>query len=165
MNITTSGLIMISTLILSGIILQPVQAKGLKVFLTIDTNQRNQDASIETYQHGNQIDTRTGFINTGITELTLQYPEALVETGDFRICVRLYDGVEGCGIGYNSPEKKPEYVSVNIQRQQVLIDESNSGQSQSQSQSQSNENNNADSNSNTNTVIVCPPNEKCVIQR
>ena len=89
----------------------------MKVFLTVDTNQRSQDVRIETFQHGNRIDTCNGFINTGITEITLQYPEGLIETGDFRIYVTvLSDNLYAYGNGYNSEEKKPEYVSINLFR-------------------------------------------------
>ena len=170
MNVTSVGLviIMIVALITSSIISQQQQlvyAKGLKVFLTIDTNQRSQDVRIETYQHGDQIDTRTGFINTGITELTLQYTEGLVETGDFRICVTaLSDNLYACGNGYNSKEKKPEYVSVNLFRNLVYADEdtsSNSASSSSSSSSDSESNSASTSsssieNTNENIIVICP---------
>jgi hypothetical protein len=145
---------------------QLVYAKGLKVFLTIDTNQRSQDVRIETYQHGNQINTRTGFTNTGITELTLQYAEGLIETGDFRICVTaLSDNLYACGNGYNSEEKKPEYVSVNLFRSLVYADEdanSNSASSSSSSSNSDSESNSASTssasieNTNENIIVICP---------
>ena len=53
---------------------------------------------------------------------------ASIHTGEFKIYVELEDG---CGNGYNSKEKKPEYVSVNTNREQVLIDEPNLGNSES----------------------------------
>ena len=152
-NVASVRLVIIAivALITSSIILQQKQlvyAKGLKVFLTIDTNQRSQDVRIETYQHGDQIDTRTGFINTGITELTLQYTEGLVETGDFRICVTaLSDNLYACGNGYNSKEKKPEYVSVNLFRNLVYADKDISSNSASSSSSNINSNSDSESNS------------------
>lgn len=168
-NVTSVGLviIIIVALITSSVVLQQQQlvyAKGLKVFLTINTNQRSQDVRIETYQHGNQIDTRTGFINTGITELTLQYTEGLIETGDFRICVTaLSDNLYACRNGYNSEEKKPEYVSVNLFRSLVYADEdTNSNSASSSSSSSDSESNSASTSSasienrNENIIVICP---------
>jgi hypothetical protein len=108
--------------------------KGLKVYLTIDSNQRSQDAFVTTYQYGDIVSSGPNiFVNQGTSEETLTYQSGQVDEGEFRICVRLNDGVEGCGNGYNSPEKKPEYVNININRQQVLLG-NNNAQSQSQSQ-------------------------------
>jgi hypothetical protein len=56
------------------------------------------------------------WINQGVTQITLQYDDGLIHTGEFRICVEIYDGIESSGgNGYNSEEKKPEYISVNVQ--------------------------------------------------
>jgi len=54
-------------------------------------------------------------MNNRITEFTLQYPDELIDVGHFRICVIAQsDDLQSCGNGYNSEEKKPENVRVNL---------------------------------------------------
>jgi hypothetical protein len=46
--------------------------------------------------------------------ITLQYPGGLIDTGEFRICVRSNNYDESaCGTGYNSEPKQPEHVFIN----------------------------------------------------
>jgi hypothetical protein len=131
--------------------------KRLKVFLAVDTNHVGQEASIGTYQYGRTADLRYNYVNNGITEITLNYQKGQIESGEFQICVRLNDGSQGCGNGYNAEAKKPEHVRVNIYSdgspQPVPND-----QSQSQSQSSNNENNNALSQSQGTTIYICKEN-------
>jgi hypothetical protein len=63
-------------------------SKGLKFYLTIDTNL-NDDVMINTYQHGDRVFTHDAVIYSGSNEVTLQYPSGLIDTGEFRICVKL----------------------------------------------------------------------------
>jgi hypothetical protein len=91
MKTITVGLIIISALVMSSIVLTPstalqVSSKGLKLYLTADTNL-NDDIRINTYQHGDRVYTHDGFVNSGRNEITLQYPGRLIDTGEFRICV------------------------------------------------------------------------------
>jgi hypothetical protein len=62
-------------------------SKGLKIYLTIDTNL-NDDVLINTYQHGDKVLTHDAIIHSGLNEVTLQYPSGLIDTGEFRICIR-----------------------------------------------------------------------------
>lgn len=142
-------------------------SKGLKVFLTIENSQPSQNGRVAIFQDGSLMTSNEYFINSGRSELTLQYPSGWIDTGSFEICIRLSDGAEGCGDGYNSPEKKPEYVTVYIGQLDTsgLIDIPNQGNDQSQSQSQgsSNENNNALSQSQETKIYIC--NDKgCTVQ-
>ena len=144
-------------------------SKGLKVFLTIENSQPSQNGRVAIFQDGNLMTSNEYFINSGRSELTLQYPSGWIDTGSFEICIRLSDGAEGCGDGYNSPEKKPEYVTVYIGQLDTsgLIDIPNQGNDQSQSQSQGssnvNENSNALSQSQETKIYIC--NDKgCTVQ-
>ena len=136
--------------------LQPAHAKGLKVFLSVDTNLASQGVEIDTFQFGDWIHTHTGNINNGFTQLTLQYPEDLVRNGDFEICVYgVLADFESCSLGFNGKESKPEYVTVelygsNMPSQQLQPQQG--GQSQSQSQSSEN------------TIIICQQ-ERCEVQQ
>ena len=92
MKIFTVGLIIISALVMSSIVLTPSTAlqassKGLKLYLTVDTNL-NDDVRINTYQYGDRVFTHDAVIHSGLNEVTLQYPSGLIDTGEFRICVR-----------------------------------------------------------------------------
>jgi hypothetical protein len=98
------GMIIIST-VLMATTTNDVFAKGLKVYLTVDSNQRSQDATIRTYQYDQVVDTRLDWIEQGITQLTLNYQEDQIDNGEFEICVKLLDGPEGCSNGYDSEEK------------------------------------------------------------
>jgi hypothetical protein len=92
MKIFTVGLIIIFALAMASMILTPLTAlqasgKGLKLYLTIDTNL-NDDVRISTYQYGDRVFTHNAIIHSGSNEITLQYPNGLIDTGEFRICVR-----------------------------------------------------------------------------
>ena len=87
MKIYVVGIIVVSTLVLSGIALTPTTAlqtssKGLKLYLTIDTNL-NDDVRINTYQHGDRFFTHNSVIHSGSNEVTLQYPSDLIDTSEF----------------------------------------------------------------------------------
>jgi hypothetical protein len=96
-----------TTLVLSSIALTPTttlqaSSKGLKLYLTIDTNL-NDDVRINTYQHGDRVFTHDSVIHSGSNEVTLQYPSGLIDTAEFRICVRSNNYDEStCDTGYNS---------------------------------------------------------------
>jgi len=137
-------------------------SKGLKVYLDVESNQRPQEACITTYQFGRiAADCTYYFINQGHTSTTLTYESGQIQNGEFKVCVRLNDGLENCGNGYNGEAKKPENVSVNLQRSFTPVD--NTVDPQSQSQSSSNENNNALSQSQTTQVIICTDGD-CKVQ-
>jgi hypothetical protein len=120
MKIFAVGMIIIST-VLMATITNDVFAKGLKVYLTVDSNQRPKEGTVLTYQYDRVVDTRLDWIEQGITQLTLNYQEDQIDNGEFQICVELWDGLQGCGNGYDGKEKKPENVYVNIHRMQVLL--------------------------------------------
>jgi hypothetical protein len=56
------------------------------------------------------------------------------------LCVAVSANIENCAFGYNSEEKKLEYLTVNLYGSNIP-----QPQEQSQSQSSNNENNNANS--------------------
>src|ERR687897_1505254 len=167
MKLFTVGLIIVSALVISIIALTPLTAlqassKGLKLYLTIDTNL-NDDVRINTYQHGDRVFTHNAVIHSGSNEVTLQYPSGLIDTGEFRICVRALDYDESaCNTGYNSEAKQPEHVFINLflegNRNLPNVDVDDS-QAQSQSQSQNNKQ------TTTTTIINCPPDSRCVIEQ
>ena len=75
MKIFTTGLIIISTLVMTSTALTPstvVQAssKGLKLYLVIDTNL-NDEVIISTYQYGNRVFTHDAFIHTNVFYLDI----------------------------------------------------------------------------------------------
>ena len=104
-----------STLVMSSIALPPSTAlqassKGLKHYLTVDTNL-NDDVRINAYQHGDSFFTHDAVIHSGSSEVTLQYPSGLIDTGEFRICVRSNNYDESaCDTGYNSEAKRPAFI-------------------------------------------------------
>ena len=109
-----------------------------------------------------------GLIHSGSNEVTLQYPGDLIDTGEFRICIRSnnYDEL-ACGTGYNSEAKQPEHVFINLfveeNRNSPDVDVDNQAQSQSQDNEQSqSQNNNQEQ---TTTIINCPPDSRCVIEQ
>ena len=173
MKLFTTEITIISALIISSMFLTPstvlqASSKGLKLYLTVDTN-RNDDVIINTYQHGNMVFTHYAVIHSGSNEVTLQYPSGLIDTGEFRVCIRSnnYDK-SACGTGYNSEAKQPEHVFINLFLEgnrnlpNVDVDDSqaqsqNQGNEQSQSQSQNNKQ--------TTTIINCPPDSRCVIEQ
>src|SRR5918995_5154365 len=163
MKIFTIGMIIISTLITANMILTPsttlqASGKGLKLYLTVDTNL-NDDVITSTYQYGDRVFTHDAVIHSGSNQITLQYPSGLIDTGEFRICVRsnIYDE-SACDIGYNSEAKQPEHVFISLfageNRNSPNVDV---GDSQAQSQSQNNEQ--------TTTIINCPPDSTCRIEQ
>src|ERR671911_2584876 len=154
MKLFTVGLIIVSALVISIIALTPstvlqASSKGLKLYLTVDTNL-NDDIRINTYQYGDRVYTHNAVIHSGSNEVTLQYPSGLIDTSEFRICVRAMDYDESaCDTGYNSEAKQPEHVFINLfveeNRNPPSVDVNNQAESQSQgneqsqSQSQNNE--------------------------
>jgi hypothetical protein len=140
-------------MVMSNIVLTPptaVQAssKGLKLYLTIDTNL-NDDIRINTYQYGDRVFSHDAVIHSGSNEVTLQYPSGLIDMGGFRICVKFNNYDESaCNTGYNSEAKQPEHVFINLfveeNRNTPNVDVDSQAQSpnqdnkQSQSQSQNN---------------------------
>jgi hypothetical protein len=174
MRLFTLGLIIVSALIISNLALTPSTAikassKGLKIYLTIDTNL-NDDVRVNMYHHGDRVFTNEAVIRSGSNEVTLQYPSGLIDTGEFRICVRTNNYDESvCNTGYNSEAKQPEHVFINLfvkeNRNSPITDVDGQVQSQSedneQSQSQSQHNNQEQ----TTTIINCPPDSRCVIEQ
>lgn len=143
-------------------------SKGLKLYLTVDTDL-NDDVIIDTYQHGDRIFTHDAVIHSGSNEVTLQYPSDLIDTGEFRICVRSNNYDESaCDTGYNSGAKQPEHVFINLfveeNRNSPNVDVDDS---QAQSQSQDNEQSQSQNNNQeqTTTIINCPPDSRCVIEQ
>src|ERR671919_641112 len=119
MKILTVELIIISLMVMSSMVLTPLTAlqassKGLKLYLTVDTNL-NDDVIINTFQYGDRVFTHDAVIHSGSNKVTLQYPSGLIDTGEFRICVMSNNYDESaCGTGYNSEAKQPEHLFVNL---------------------------------------------------
>ena len=162
-----SVLLIVAAIAISLVVTPNVFAtgKGLKVYLTIDSNQPAQNGGVGTYQYGESVTkVSTHFINQGTTEITLNYHKGTVENGNFEICVAVV-GAQGCGTGYDGPEKEPVYVHVNIEGQQ----QANAPTAQAQSQASNNENNNNNENTNalsqsqSTTIYVCKENG-CIAQ-
>ncbi len=130
--------------------------KGLKVYLTVNSNQGGQDSTIRTYQYGDVQDSRLQYINEGSYQYELKYQKQQIDRGEFMICVELINEMQGCANGYNGVEKSPVYVALSIQGEQPE-QQSDNGQSQAQSSSNSNENNNnnALSQSQETTIWIC----------
>ena len=89
MRLFTVGLIIVSALVISIIALTPLTAlqassKGLKLYLTVDTNL-NDDVRINTYQYGDRVYTHNAVIHSGSNEVTLQYPSGLIDTSELYI--------------------------------------------------------------------------------
>ena len=133
-----------------------VHAKGLKLYLTVDTNIPTENVGIGTYQHGNKIYDHSGYINPGTNEITLQYPNDLVDNGPFQICVATWHNGQSCGDGYNGEEKKPETVFISLYGSEQRNSPNVESQDQSQSQNQ-------DNNQEV-TVINCPADSECIIK-
>ena len=99
----------------------------------------------------------------------MQYPSGLIDTGEFRICVRANNYDESaCDTGYNSEAKQPEHVFINLfveenrKSPNAEVDDSQArSRSQDNEQSQS-QNNNQEQ---TTTIINCPPDSRCVIEQ
>jgi hypothetical protein len=146
------------------------EVKGLKLYLTVDTNL-NDDVRINTYQYGDRVFTHDdAAIHSGSNEITLQYPSGLIDTGEFRICVRAMDYNEStCDTGYNSKAKQPEHVFINLfveeNRNPPNIDVNSQAQSQSQDNEQSQSQSQNNNQEQTTTIINCPPDSRCVIEQ
>ena len=154
MKLFTTEMIIISALVVSSMLLPPsialqASSKGLKLYLTVDSNL-DDHVRINTYQYGDRVFTHDAVIHSGSNEVTLQYPSGLIDTGEFRICVRSNNYDESaCDTGYNSEAKQPEHVFINLfveeNRSSPDVDVDNQAQSQNQdneqSQSQSQNNN------------------------
>ncbi|MGH9953422.1 MAG: hypothetical protein ACRD5J_17525 [Nitrososphaeraceae archaeon] len=145
-------------------------SKGLKLYLTVDTHL-NDDVRINTYQYGDRVFTHDAVMHSGSNEVTLQYPSGLIDTGEFRICVRAMDYDESaCDTGYNSEAKQPEHVFISLftegSRNSPNADVDDS---QAQSQNQDNEQSQSQSQNNnqeqTTMIINCPPDSRCVIEQ
>jgi hypothetical protein len=100
----------------------------------------------------------------------LQYPSGLIDTGEFRICVRANNYDESaCDTGYNSEDKRPENVFISLFVDDVRNAPNVGSDSQAQSQSQDNEQSQSQSqsqiNEQTTTIINCPPDSRCVIEQ
>jgi hypothetical protein len=157
--------IILSALVISSIALTPstvlkASSKGLKLYLTVDTNL-NDDVRINTFQHRDSVFTHDAVIHSGSNEVTLEYPSVLIETGEFRICVRSMDYDESaCDTGYNSEAKQPEHVFINLFVEENRNSPNVDVDSQAQSQSQNN-------NQEQTTTIPphCPPDSRCVIKQ
>lgn len=155
---------------MSSMVLTPSTAlyasgKGLKLYLTVDTNL-NDDVIINTYQYGDS----EAVIHSGSNEVTLQYPSSLIETGEFRICIRSNNyGESACGTGYNSEAKQPEHVFINLYVEKTRNSPNVDVDSQVQSQNQDNEQSQSQSQNNnqeqTTTIINCPPDSRCVVEQ
>lgn len=168
MKIFVVGMIVVSALVITSIVLSPSTAlhassKGLKLYLTVDTNL-NDDVRINTYQYGDRVFTHDTVIHSGSNEVTLQYP------GEFRICVRSNNYDEStCDTGYNSEAKQPEHVFINLFVEENRISPNVDVDSQAQSQNQDNEQSRSQSQNNnqvqTTTIINCTPDSRCVIEQ
>jgi hypothetical protein len=172
MKVVTIGLItsivIMSSIVTTSLTTLYASSKGLKVFLTVDTNLPSQSVRIETYQGENWVYSHDGYINTGTNELEMQYPSHTIESGrPFGICVTaLSVNLRSCGDGYNSEGKHPEHVYVNLFGNNNQPSESSSSSSaSSSSSSSSSENTITNTNANSQTVIVCPANSSCVIEQ
>jgi hypothetical protein len=150
---------LILSMVIGIIVISDVKAskgKGLKVYLTVNSDFPSQQASIGTYQSGDNVDERYGFVNLGTTEITLNYQMGQVENGPFQICIRLNDEVQECGKGFDSEEKKPEYVIVNLHGgDPTPMPSKGNSQAQSSSNNNNNENENSLSQSQATTIIIC----------
>jgi hypothetical protein len=130
-----------------------VFGKGLKVYLTVNSDLSSQSANIVTWQGASEKYSHNDFINTGSTQLTLEYPDGLINTGEFRLCVTA-GSYSNCSLGYNSEEKKPEYITVDLYAPRSIVPQTHEQQGQSQSQSQSSDN----------TIIICNR-EQCDVRQ
>ena len=165
MKTFTAELIIIFALATNSIVLFPPTAlqassKGLNLHLTVDTNLESQDIAIITQQPSqNEIYRHDGFLHTGRNEYTLQYPNNVVDSGPFVICIDVGFEWLYCGDGYNAEEKRPENAYINAAEyglnEEIRVEEQQEQQEEEQSQSQSQQQ----------TVIVCPANARCIIEQ
>ena len=141
-------------------------SKGLKVDLEVASDYGSQNAQVDTFQDDRFISTHDQFIDQGSWIYGLQYEKGDINNGPFEVCVFLIsDQIESCGNGYNSEEKKPENVFVDLTSGSVptaLEPPTENNAASAASSSSDNENTNA---SQSQTVVVCPAGEKCVIEQ
>ena len=130
--------------------------KGLRVFLTTNTNLAGQEVEIITNQFGERVQTHNGYMNNGQTEFELKYDKGTIVNGEFKVCVHatLAD-IEECKYGYDSREKKQEYISINIYETNLPQPQPEEQQAQAQSQSSNNNNENSLSQSQATTIYIC----------
>lgn len=165
MKIFTVGLIITAALVISSALLTPstsahASSKGLKVFLTVNTNLVQQPIAIDAFQFDEFIAGYDEYITPGPNEIVLEFYKGEIQTGEFSICVKAVDiGLRQCGYGYNTDKKEPAYVTVNLYQTNSPTPTVPDDQSQSQAQSSNNENNNENNNalsqSQETTIIIC----------
>ena len=75
-----------------------------------------------------------------IRMMALQIRWILIDTGEFRVCVNTLNNDESaCTTGYNSEDKQPEHVFINLFSEENRNLPNGDVDSQAQSQSQDNE--------------------------
>ena len=136
-------------------------SKGLKVFLTINTNLVSQPVEIDTYQFDQFVSTHHGYMDNGMTQIEIDYEKGEIVNGEFEVCVYPSQvDMDRCANGYDSKAKEPVYVSIDLfgSNSPQPVDQPR-GQENSQSQSSANnnenENNNALSQSQETTIYIC----------
>ena len=135
--------------------------KGLRVFLTINTNLVSQPVEIDTYQFDQFLVTHQSYMDNGETQIEINYEPGEVVNGEFKLCAYAMEAdMERCVWGYDSEAKEPVYFNVDFYGSYSQPVENNRGNSQSQSSANNNENNNAQSQSQETTIIICN-NGKC----
>lgn len=134
-------------------------SKGLRVFLTVNTNLASQPIGIDTYQFDRFIATHDSYLDSGGTQIELNYEKGEIVNGEFEICVypSMVD-MEKCANGYDSEAREPVYVTIDLygsNSPQPIDQGDDQSQSQSSSNENNNENNNAQSQSQETTIIIC----------
>jgi hypothetical protein len=133
--------------------------KGLRVFLSVNTNLAAQDVKIITTQYDQRIQTNDGYMNNGYTQFELEYDKGMVENGEFKVCVHAPNGgIQECTTGYNSKASRPEYLSVDLLGSNMPQQQQPQGQSQAQSSNNENTNDNALNQSQETTIYICKEN-------
>lgn len=113
--------------------------KGLKVYLTVNSNLAGQTVEIDTFQFDKWVQTHDSYVDNGYTEFELNYPNDVVVNGEFEVCVYAVSAdIESCGFGYDSPAKEPVYMSIELLGSNMLESQPVDQQAQSQSQSSNN---------------------------
>src|SRR5919106_1995316 len=118
MKIFTVRLIIIFALATNSMVLLlptalQASSKGLNLHLTVNTNLESQDIAIITQQPSqNEIYRHDDFLFTGRNEYTLQYPDNIVDSGPFVICIDVGFEWLYCGDGYNAEGRRPENAYI-----------------------------------------------------
>jgi len=126
---------------------------------------------VNTYQHRDIVFAHEVVIHSGSNEVMLQYLSGLIDTCEFRFCVRANNYDESvCDTGYNPEAKQPEHVFINLFVEENRNSPSGDDQAQSQSQSQDNEqsqsqNNNQQSTTNYNNHKLSSKFKVCMIEQ